>query len=57
MLLSLMLLMRKRANNVRIDIVIIYLTKIINHFKDLYSCQYYFLLMKNKNVFLKTYNK
>jgi len=33
------------------------ISKIINHFKDLYSCQYYFLLMKNKKVFLKTYNK
>ena len=31
--------------------------RIVNHFRNVYSCQYYFLLMKNKKVFLRTFNK
>ena len=33
------------------------ISSLINHFKAVYSCQYYFLMMKNKQVFLQTYNR
>jgi len=33
------------------------ISKIMNHFKELYSSQYIFLLMKDKKIFLQTYNK